>query len=240
MPEEPADWEAMTPAPLQPAIKHIRDSFKSAAFQCRHGTQRSCYNALHPVIPHQTAPAIFKWHLDQYRRGLALQARKAFEEILQIGLVHSQELPDHPVEWTKTQVLLLVNGESALVKRWIKDVCDEQDVVRATESDEKSDEWIFWHKWRAPRLIHMEPCGNTPYDFSTAWSREDEPRTEKLLESLSKRFVVFLEFELNEVVFWQRSSQAFQDPSWSLGVLYCSVPPKAARSFVSALRSSGS
>jgi hypothetical protein len=39
---------------------------------------------------------------------------------------------------------------------------------------------------------------------------------------------------------WQGSPQAFQDPSWSAGVLYCSVPPKAAGSFVSALRSLGS
>jgi hypothetical protein len=199
VPKEP-HWKAITPGPLQPAIKHVRDSFERAAFWWRHETQKSCYGALHPVAPDQTAPAIFKWHLDECLRGLTLQVRRAFDDILHVALPHSQELPDAPVEWTKSQLLLLINVQSALVRRWIKDVCDKQDVLEATESDENSEEWLFWRKWRAPKLIHMEPCGNTPYDSSTAWSREDKLQTEKLLESLSKRFIVFLEFELDGVV----------------------------------------
>ncbi|HXP62243.1 MAG TPA: hypothetical protein VN829_17230, partial [Dongiaceae bacterium] len=39
----------------------------------------------------------------------------------------------------------------------------------------------FWKSWRAPKLIYMQPSGNLPYDPSTAWNREGDEMTEKLL-----------------------------------------------------------
>ncbi|MCU1308027.1 MAG: ribD 1 [Acidobacteriaceae bacterium] len=55
-------------------------------------------------------------------------------------------------------------------------------------------------KWRAPQFIVMRPSGNTPYNASTGWNREDEQRTNQLLASLSKRFMEGLGLELDRVV----------------------------------------
>jgi hypothetical protein len=46
----------------------------------------------------------------------------------------------------------------------------------------------------------MQPSGNTAYDQTTEWTREDEPRTQSLLDSLSSRFLQFLEIDLNYTV----------------------------------------
>jgi pyrimidine deaminase RibD-like protein len=67
-------------------------------------------------------------------------------------------------------------------------------------TDEDVEEMIFWRKWRAPRLIHMRPYGNTLFDQSTAWTREDEARTATILDGLSKRFTDFVEIGLSGLV----------------------------------------
>lgn len=46
----------------------------------------------------------------------------------------------------------------------------------------------------------MQPSGNTRYDPATAWTPEDEPRSQQLLEPLSTRFTQFLEIYLDEIV----------------------------------------
>ena len=201
MPEELADWEVITPALLRPAVKHIRESFQAAAFRCRYETRKRCFAALHSVSPDHTAPSIFKSYFSECCLVLTLEARKCFQEIIAIALAHSEELPDHPVEWTKGHVLLLVDHESPRVKRWIKEVCDEQDVLQTTGDGEKGDEWIFWHTWRAPKWLSMQPNGNIKYDAATAWERMDEVKTEKALIALWKnRWGLSLESTLEDLV----------------------------------------
>lgn len=83
---------------------------------------------------------------------------------------------------------------------WTKNVCDVQPLTTQTPvTDKDLEEMVWWRKWRAPRLIHMRPSGNTPFDALTAWTREDEPKTSQVLDGLSKRFTEFVEIELGQL-----------------------------------------
>jgi pyrimidine deaminase RibD-like protein len=45
----------------------------------------------------------------------------------------------------------------------------------------------------------MQPSANLPYSPSTAWNREEEGKTEELLEYLSSRFIQTLGFDLEDI-----------------------------------------
>jgi pyrimidine deaminase RibD-like protein len=66
-------------------------------------------------------------------------------------------------------------------------------------TQQETEDFFLWKDWRAPKLIHMQPSGNLPSDSSTAWDREDEGMTQKLLEGHSSRFFQFLGFDLEEI-----------------------------------------
>jgi hypothetical protein len=68
----------------------------------------------------------------------------------------------------------------------------------------------------------------------------DADHTKYLSLESDNQVVTYACASVELAVVWKRPPQAFQDPSSNVGVLYCSVPPKAARSFVSGLRSMGS
>ena len=78
-------------------------------------------------------------------------------------------------------------------------MCDTQEVPDPELIANEFEELVFWRKWRAPRLIHMQPAGNTRYEAPTAWAREDELRTRQLLDGRSRRFVEFLEIGLDKL-----------------------------------------
>jgi hypothetical protein len=82
----------------------------------------------------------------------------------------------------------------------IRGVCDKQDSSLALGALESLEEAVIWKAWRAPRLIHMHPAGNTTYDAAFAWTWEDEQRSLELLENRSRRFVQFLEIHLAKIV----------------------------------------
>jgi hypothetical protein len=109
-------------------------------------------------------------------------------------------LNTHPVEWAKAHLQILIRAEAFDIRRWIKEACDKQDKLADPGTGRDIDELMFWKAWRAPRLIHMQPSGNTAYDHATEWTREDEPRTQSLLDSLSRRFLQFLEIDLDQTV----------------------------------------
>jgi hypothetical protein len=146
-----------------------------------------------------TPPALFKAFFDALRKGLEIEIQAQFEEVLGIARSNAQALNTHAVEWSKAHLQALASAEREVIKRWIKGVCDTQDRSNEPSTDANFDELIFWKEWRAPRLIHMQPSGSTAYDPATEWMREDEPRSTTLLESLSGRFVQFLEIELERI-----------------------------------------
>ena len=147
----------------------------------------------------RTPPAVFRAYFDLYYEGLAVATQGRFNSVLEIGLANSEALDVHPVEWAKSQLKLLINGIGSSVERWIKDVCDRQEQSGPDFTTEEFEELVFWRKWRAPRLIHMQPAGNAHYDSATVWSREDELRTRQLLDGRSRRFVEFLDIALENM-----------------------------------------
>jgi pyrimidine deaminase RibD-like protein len=227
-PQPIEDWETITPGTLVVAVKHIRETFNLSVWKCSSVTEKLCFADLHPYDDHVgldeyrssfigyrqiigpaasqrfdkrhdrgTAPDIFSAYMQAMSDGIRTEIRRVFADLLQIGIANSGMLNDHPAEWAKKHLLMLINGNNHVVKMWIKAVCDKQDI--SAETKEEFEESIFWRRWRAPKLIHMQPSGNLPYDSVTAWTREDQDTTEKLLQGLSARFVQSLEFELDRI-----------------------------------------
>jgi hypothetical protein len=144
-----------------------------------------------------TPPSIFKAFFGAHLAGLRVEVRNHFDQVLRIGVAKSGLLSTDPVVWAAKQLELLIKGVAYRPGMWVKSVCDRQPPTPLTTKESIEDE-IFWKSWRAPKLIHMKPSGNTPYDPLTAWEREDQPRTESLLRDLSRNFVLLLEIELEK------------------------------------------
>jgi pyrimidine deaminase RibD-like protein len=146
-----------------------------------------------------TPPAIFHAFQRAFAAGIRCEIRKTFSDLLRIGVAHPEKLKSNPVEWARDHLRILLGDNAHLVKLWVKSVCDRHDVSMVSNNDQDFENFIFWRDWRAPKLIYMQPSGNLPYDPSTAWNREDEPTTEKLLNGLSSRFMQFLGFDLDKM-----------------------------------------
>jgi hypothetical protein len=155
------------------------------------------------IVSAGTPAAIFHGYAEMYRYGLNTAVQGMLGETLQIAFNNIALIGSDPIEWAKSQVRERLQNGKHRFSTWIKNVCDIQPVLTQTSmsmTDEDVDEMLFWRKWRAPRFIHMRPSGNTPYDGSTAWTREEERQTAHILEGLSKRFNEFVEIELEQLV----------------------------------------
>jgi len=146
-----------------------------------------------------TLPSIFKAYLEIYRKGIEADVHNHFHQVLQIGLANASLLKMHPVNWAQSHLNLLNNGNAHMVRLWIMRTCDKQDHTKPPENTRDFEEVISWNTWRAPMLIHMKPSGNTPYDPKNTWTREDEPRTKRLLEAVSNRFIEYAGFYLDTI-----------------------------------------
>lgn len=147
----------------------------------------------------QTPSFIFRSYLDAYESALTLLIRAVFQDFLEIALAQAGILSAHPVEWAKRHLQILISSEKGSVIRWIREVCDKQDLSKVAETEEDLDAQLFWVSWRAPRFIHMKPAGNMPYDAATAWTREDQDTSERFLEGRAERFITFLKIHLDKV-----------------------------------------
>jgi hypothetical protein len=145
-----------------------------------------------------TPPSIFKAFFEAQLAGIRVEIRNNFDQVLRIGVANSRLLSTDPVAWATMHLELLIQGVSHRPDIWVKSVCDKKALLPPGTEVSLEDE-IFWKSWRAPKLIHMEPSGNTRYDAATAWDREDRARTESLLSALYRNFVLFLEIELEKV-----------------------------------------
>jgi pyrimidine deaminase RibD-like protein len=146
-----------------------------------------------------TPPAIFHAFVQAFSAGVRIEIHRLFNDLLRIGIAHSARLKEHPAEWAKTHLRSLLNDKKHVVKQWIRAVCDKQDFSKPLQTDQEIDTFISWKDWRAPKLIYMHPSANLPYNPSTAWNREEEEMTEKLLEYLSNRFIQSLGFDLEDI-----------------------------------------
>jgi hypothetical protein len=236
-------WEAITPETLRPAVVAIREAFDDSCWRCEQSTFKLCFAALHPtptdavtatepqnLDPYRKlliefvgarvqplllgadhpAPAIFKTYVDILETALKLVVRAGFQELFEIATARTALLRAHPVEWTQRQLEILIAGKKPTIRFWIKRICDRQDSLSSRFSDEEE---IFWGSWRAPRLIHMQPAGNTPFDPASAWKREDIVRSEELLEGRAERLATFLRIDLKQVAGAAHVQFAKQTPS---------------------------
>jgi hypothetical protein len=146
-----------------------------------------------------TPPAVFRAYLNVLRRGIESAIAKRFNDLLQIGLTNAASLSSGPVQWAQSHLQLLIHDCSHTLNIWIKEVCDGQNRPTAFGTNEELDEMSFWKSWRAPKLIHMKPSGNSPYNPTNAWSREDEARTSQLLEALSRDLLLSLDIFLEKI-----------------------------------------
>jgi hypothetical protein len=224
------NWQAITPDELQPAVEAIRHKVECYGFwQSNQSTMKLCYVALHPVpamnsdrvdaeslAPYKRflvallgrriesmflgadrpAPVIFKSYLDVLEAAMKIVIRGAFQEMFEIAKARNDVLGMHPVEWAKRQLDILVSAGKSGIRIWIKQVCDPLDYSNVASSNDS----IFWGSWRAPRLIHMTPAGNTFYEKAAEWKREELVRSEEFLEGLAEHVIVYLKIYLDEVV----------------------------------------
>jgi hypothetical protein len=222
-------WEAITPEELRPAVEAIRHTFEHDwCWRSKQSTLKLCFAALHPASPNDSsraeienlepykrflttllsprverlllgsnhpAPVIFKSYRDVLEAALKTALRANFKEIFEIAKVRTDLLGMHPVEWAKRHIEILLAFQKRGIRLWIKEVCDRMDHSRAAWSGDA----IFWGSWRAPRLIHMKPAGNTPYEQAREWEREGLVTSEELLEGLAEHVTVFLRIDLDEV-----------------------------------------
>jgi len=219
--QESRTWQAITPEELQPAVEAIRHKIEHYGFwQSNQSTMKLCFAALHPgsntnsgragregLAPYtrflvgllgqrieqllsgsdRPAPVIFKSYLDVLETAMKAVIRAGFHEMFEIAKARNDVLGLHPVEWTKRQLGILISAEKSGIRLWIKQVCDPLDYSNAASRDDS----FYWGSWRAPRLIHMKPSGNTPYEQAGEWAREELVRSEELLEGLAERVTVF-------------------------------------------------
>lgn len=175
--------------------------YRSAFFELREIVGSVISKQFDLIVSAGTPSATFHGHAEMYRYGLNLAVRDMFIEALQIGISNADLIGSDPVEWANSHVENRIQNGRHRLTTWVKNACDIQPpLVQTPVTDEDLDELIWWRQWRAPQFIHMRPSGNTPYDASTAWSREDGQRTSQVLDGLSRRFTNFVEIELGRLV----------------------------------------
>lgn len=146
-----------------------------------------------------TQPSVFRAYFDLYYNTMRVNLLRGFDQILKIGLANWDALQSHPVRWAHHHSKLMIRGQEPSIEHWIKHACDDQTLPAPDLISSEFEEIIHWTKWRAPKLIYMQPAGNAPYDPKTVWSREDEARTKELLTARSKRFLEFLDLCLEKM-----------------------------------------
>jgi hypothetical protein len=148
--------------------------------------------------PETSAASILHAYAELYRHGLGVAVRRMFQDALQIALANISVTGPDPVSWAKNQVENRIRNGKHRFGTWIKNAVDIQP-ASSSLTDVDIEEVIHWRTWRAPRFIHMHPAGNTPYDDGTAWVRENEEYTKRLLDGLSDRFTEFVTIGLDEL-----------------------------------------
>jgi hypothetical protein len=152
----------------------------------------------HDSLRGRTPPSVLKAYMDVYQRGMEIGIRNHFEATVKIGLAHQEMLTTHPVDWTESLLRLLIQAHTSIVKLWIRQVCGKS-CPEGIEEEEQWDRRILGEYWRAPRLILMKPFADTKYDPVIAWTLEDRPESQQLLDGFAKRFTQSLGFYLDKI-----------------------------------------
>jgi hypothetical protein len=184
--------------PNPPNLKSL-SAYNNALQTYLLGLRRSEQDEFEEFLSLGTPPGIFRAYFDLYYRVILFHVQGQFDSTLKIGLANRNALNAHPVEWAKSHLDLLINDRKVSIERWVKNVCDVQELPEPELIPSQFEEIVFWRNWRAPKLIYMHPAGNAAYDAATSWAREDEKRTLELLANRSRRFVEFLALTLEQL-----------------------------------------
>jgi DNA-binding CsgD family transcriptional regulator len=252
-PHKPCPWEEITPTHLKPAVEHIHSEFQTGEWQLSMQIECGCYIALHPELatqpkfkglPNLIKPELrpkwrarwetkreserFHFWREVFADGLEERIVEPFNSLLRIGLAQQSTLSVPPVVWAKVLASNFIYSLRYTVPHLIKHMCDEQE--NRTELDRDTfDGYCSWVYWRAPRLIHMTPSGNTPYAQATAWQRENAEFTERLLQGLTGKMLDPARLKLDTIVgaayVALASSSPVQDPSTPHSPATPSTPP---------------
>jgi hypothetical protein len=126
----------------------------------------SAVRAFEDLIKCGTAPATLKAYSFLYIETLSAQVKTSFVKLLQVASISSEGFRYDPIEWAAWQVEDMI--DSAILAfpfpffGWLEACFD-----RTLFSDPLGMDWC------APRLVVMQPLGNTPFVESTAWERLD-------------------------------------------------------------------
>jgi hypothetical protein len=220
----PDDWHV--PDELILAVDHIDFLFADAWYRVSLTTKGLCYAMLHPdtavadrlaeeldvfavllrsieptaedqirdLLGFGTPPAVLKAFFEAQCALLRIEGRRLFDELMQVGNANKALLQVHPITWAQTHALGLINGKDSSAERWVIDALDvgQQDLSGPIVTD-----LIESNAWRAPKLLDMHPAGSIPYNPETAWEREDEAKTQGLLDT----YVGTMVFAPSEEVF---------------------------------------
>jgi len=191
---------------------------------------RNAVQEFDSMLQKGTEPAIFRAYLNLFRRGVELAITRPFMESLKIAHANDSVLEKRPVDWAKFQATEMVSRQRHKVQSWVISVCDGRDFGTFPPEREKFLDFCRRSDWRAPKFIHMEPSGNTPYSSSDAWMREDQAQTERLREALAKDFQIFVEIHLDKIAGAAHIKLAQETPKTptSRAPLVSAAPPPPA------------
>ena len=226
--EELAAWDKDVPVDLLPAVKHRRDSFHDADWNCQWITQHLCYAMLHPDEPEtpefreyasqlkflkgaigQSSTQLFH---DLVKRNTPSAILKAFFHVYEEGMAVQVRAAFHELLGIgSANAERLGNSPIEWASRHVRNMIVSASYLtdlwlkrccdpQSYDPNATTDENIYWTNWRAPRLALMQPALGVPYGPSRVWEREDEETSLSMLKAFKNYFVIHLEAVLKNCV----------------------------------------
>lgn len=177
-----ANWKALTPESLQKAVSRIRDCFEERAVMGCRKMESECHPEIHfhSVSIGSTEMTVYERHFKVCIQGL--EVADTFRVLLNIAGKHAPSLDCSPVEWAESHMRMLISETAIWGQRWLKSACDRQYAELRDDTPEYF-ELMDPKKWLAPRCTSMGLFASRTYDHATAWTRDNESRTQHILEA---------------------------------------------------------
>jgi hypothetical protein len=207
------DWTAITPEPLQAAVKALRKDFSEHSRKVEEVMTKVCRPALRrgsrskvesfdlqtghqpelgSTVDHGfTECEVFTFYFWFCARFLTEGIKTTFSELLEIAFAQRSLIDLEPIKWAEMQSKVLIADESFRISMWLKWTCSEGSWL---PSD------LEWHNWRAPKWIYMKPFANSPYDRATAWEEVSEADSRRILDVVEDRFNLYLVIGVNDAI----------------------------------------
>lgn len=154
--------------------------------------------SFHQNVKMGTAPAIFHAMHQLYIAAITVQSTKVFNDLLEIGRAHPDQMGKPYVQWAHDLTLELVKKYENQVKSWIRAVCDPPESDKDLNWDDL-DEIIMGKTWCAPMLIVMSPSRYMPFDATREWERTDRETSKRWLTSFARMFTIHVKMRIDDL-----------------------------------------